>query len=359
MYRMSKMPVHTSDEQAVVDMVAAYNNRSIRVAEGLTPEQYFKEPRILELCHAISENQHDRVQELIQSINLNAQGDGGITFLYWAYFCKDLKSFERLLEAGADPDLTLTATHKFRVKPLRSLNPEDSIFFALLEHEQYDFFFAALPYTADVHQKGAVSQNLLHRAMVYTSIDRANLARLVELGFDLNARDARGKTVLDCTMPFGEGWERLQWLLELGADRFNDEMLNEIYDKSRRSSAGTASMVAKWIEEHCLERIEKIAVMENLLPSDFFEQSEVIELCQAISENNFQDVERLIDVVDINTQGANGITPLFWAYFAGNVRAFDLLLEAGANPDLKLTSMVKFQKEGSENCVRRTRSCSH
>ncbi len=48
------------DEQAVVDMLAAYNNRSIRVAEGLTPEQYFKEAKILELCHAISEKQHER-----------------------------------------------------------------------------------------------------------------------------------------------------------------------------------------------------------------------------------------------------------------------------------------------------------
>ncbi len=169
-YRVSKMRTRISAEQILANMVIAFNSQPIRVAEGMTPEQYFKEPKVLELCHAISEKQHDRVRELMPGVDLNTQGSGGITLLYWAYFSNDLESFKLLLQAGADPDLRLNEVHDFKVKMLRPLLPSDSIFFACLEHRRYDFFFAAVPYTDDVNQKGAAAQNFLHRAIVYTPL---------------------------------------------------------------------------------------------------------------------------------------------------------------------------------------------
>ncbi len=139
----------------------------------------------------------------------------------------------------------------------------------------------------------------------------------------------------------------MQWLLELRADRLSNALLNELYDEARIDDLFNypTRTMAQWIEEHCSERIERLSVTEDLLPSQFFDQPEIIELCRAISDRNFQELERLIETVDVNTQGANGVTPLFWAYFAGNVKAFELLLEAGASPDLKLTSIFKFKKE--------------
>ncbi len=102
----------------------------------MTPEQYFDNPKILELCRAISEKQHERVRELIPNVDLNTQGSGGITLLYWAYFSNDLESFKLLLQAGADPDLQLNEVYRFKVKVLRPLLPSDSIFFACLETSQ-------------------------------------------------------------------------------------------------------------------------------------------------------------------------------------------------------------------------------
>ncbi len=229
---LSKFRVPVSVEEAVLDTVIAFNNQPIRVAEEMNPKQYFDDPKILELCHAISEKQHDRVRELMPTVDLNTRGTGGINLLYWAYFSNDIESFKLLLQAGADPDLRLKEGYRFKVKMLRPLLPSDSIFFACLEHRRYDFFFAAVPYTDDVNQKGAAAQNFLHRAIVYTPIDRDNLARLVDLRLDMNSRDSEGKTILVCATRSMKDWIKMQWILELAADRLSDEMLNRIYDEA-------------------------------------------------------------------------------------------------------------------------------
>ncbi len=52
--------------------------------------------------------------------------------------------------------------------------------------------------------------------------------------------------------------------------------------------------------------------------------------------------------MDINKQGATGVTPLYWAYFAGNRKAFELLLEAGADPDKRSNDQFKFKKKWLE-----------
>ncbi len=100
---------------------------------------------------------------------------------------------------------------------LRPLLPSDSIFFACLEHRRYDFFFAAVPFTDDINQKGAASQTSLHRAIVYTSIDRETLAKLLDLGFDLNAATLREVRSLVCTVYAGSGWLCVKWILELAS----------------------------------------------------------------------------------------------------------------------------------------------
>ncbi len=185
--RVSRMRVRISAEQVLMNTIIAFNNQPIRIAEEMTPEHYFKDPNVLELCHAISEKQHDRVRELMPGVDLNTRGNNGITLLHWAYFSNDLESFKLLLQGGADPDLRLDEGYLFKVKKLRPILAGDSIFFALIEHSRYDFFYAAVPYTADVHQTGAGSQNFLFRAVVYTTMDRNDLARLVKLDLDLNA----------------------------------------------------------------------------------------------------------------------------------------------------------------------------
>ncbi|TWU19084.1 Ankyrin repeats (3 copies) [Allorhodopirellula heiligendammensis] len=93
------------------------------------------------------------------------------------------------------------------------------------------------------------------------------------------------------------------------------------------------------------------AVMSSLLPTatfheklnlhavDFFEDEQVVELCEAIEDNDLDEMKRLIAAgVDVNTIGKDGITPLFWAFPDNQLERFVLLLKKEADPNVRLTS---------------------
>ncbi|EMI45393.1 Ankyrin repeat-like protein, partial [Rhodopirellula sp. SWK7] len=72
---------------------------------------------------------------------------------------------------------------------------------------------------------------------------------------------------------------------------------------------------------------------------DFFNDSAVIELCKAIEANDLAKMKRLIaEGVDVNAIGEGGVTPLLWAFVDNQPERFVLLLEKGADPNVRLTS---------------------
>ncbi|WP_339612398.1 ankyrin repeat domain-containing protein [uncultured Rubinisphaera sp.] len=75
---------------------------------------------------------------------------------------------------------------------------------------------------------------------------------------------------------------------------------------------------------------------------DLFDEAETRQLCRAIQENDIVEVKRLIaSGVDVNTAGAAGVTPLVWAFGQQNLTAFELLLNNGASPNIRLTNSVR------------------
>ncbi len=83
----------------------------------------------------------------------------------------------------------------------------------------------------------------------------------------------------------------------------------------------------------------------NLRAVDFFDDEQIVELCEAIEDNDLKEMKRLIGTgADINTIGKGGVTPLFWAFPDNKLERFVLLLNNGADPNIRLTSNLDLPK---------------
>ncbi len=72
---------------------------------------------------------------------------------------------------------------------------------------------------------------------------------------------------------------------------------------------------------------------------DFFADPKVIELCRAIEKDDLKEIEALIaGGVDVNAKGKDNMTPLMWAFPDEKLSRFEMLLRAGADPNVYITS---------------------
>jgi hypothetical protein len=71
-------------------------------------EDYFDDPKVVALCKAIAANNLGEIARLISDgAHVNAKGKGNMTPLLWAFPDNKLDRFKRLLELGADPNITV------------------------------------------------------------------------------------------------------------------------------------------------------------------------------------------------------------------------------------------------------------
>lgn len=85
-----------------------------------------------------------------------------------------------------------------------------------------------------------------------------------------------------------------------------------------------------------------IGEREGWRSDDFFSAPKYLEICEAISYRNDAKLTELIkENVDLNVQGVNGFTLLYWAFVEQNLSAFNILLKHGANPDLALSQTIE------------------
>lgn len=77
----------------------------------------------------------------------------------------------------------------------------------------------------------------------------------------------------------------------------------------------------------------------------FFDDPDVINLCAAIEANDVEEMRSLIEAgANVNAIGRGGMTPLMWAFPDGKIERFKFLLEAGADPNVYLTSDLDVPK---------------
>ncbi len=77
----------------------------------------------------------------------------------------------------------------------------------------------------------------------------------------------------------------------------------------------------------------------NWQAEDYFDDPQVIALCDAIEANDLPEMDRLIAAgADVNAIGKDNMTPLLWAFPDNKLDRFTKLLEAGADPNVVVTS---------------------
>lgn len=85
-----------------------------------------------------------------------------------------------------------------------------------------------------------------------------------------------------------------------------------------------------------------MAYNEKWAPEDFFDTEEAINACNVISSGDPELLAELLrSGIDVNLTGKKGVTLLHWAFFDDKLDAFTQLLEAGTDPDKKLTGLIK------------------
>ena len=73
---------------------------------------------------------------------------------------------------------------------------------------------------------------------------------------------------------------------------------------------------------------------------DFYSDPGAIALCKAIQAKNLPEIDRLVKSgVDVNAKGVGNMTPLLWAFPAGE-EVFGHVLDLGADPNTKLTKDI-------------------
>lgn len=76
--------------------------------------------------------------------------------------------------------------------------------------------------------------------------------------------------------------------------------------------------------------------------TDVFGHFALRDLARAAAAGRAEQVAQLVKAgVDPNGRGAEGITPLFWSFFARNARGMEALLQAGADPNLPMHMKAK------------------
>lgn len=82
---------------------------------------------------------------------------------------------------------------------------------------------------------------------------------------------------------------------------------------------------------------QTIAGRKKWRPSDFFTSANELRICEAVSAGDIEELTSLVKSgAELNTPGKYGVTVLFWAFFEEDMLAFKVLLEHGADPDLRL-----------------------
>lgn len=82
--------------------------------------------------------------------------------------------------------------------------------------------------------------------------------------------------------------------------------------------------------------------MHGWVASDYFDGKDALLACEAIYWRDKTQLSLMVDNgLDVNLQKKDGITLLHWAVACNSLECFKFLLEAGADPDVPISTTIK------------------
>jgi ankyrin repeat protein len=85
-----------------------------------------------------------------------------------------------------------------------------------------------------------------------------------------------------------------------------------------------------------------VAGMHGWIASDYFDSKEALLACDAIYWRDKTQLSSMVENgLDVNLQKKDGITLLHWAVACNSLECFKFLLEAGADPDVPISTTIK------------------
>ena len=230
---------------------------------GWEAEDYFTDPQVIALCHAIEANDLAEMERLVKAgADVNAQGNDKMTPLLWAFPDNQLPRFKWLLEHGANPNVVVEG--EFNTG--QSISRGDSVTLMVCKTSHPGYFEAVFDNGGDPNIKHVGPLGRSHTPL-FTVISRAagdkqsKIKRLIELGADMNAL-ALGTTPLGMAVGWGGQYDLALMMLMAGANfRTFDEdevqrLIHRVAGQERRLNEYTPEQRAgfhelvKWLEDH-------------------------------------------------------------------------------------------------------------
>ena len=230
---------------------------------GWKAEDYFTDPQVIALCHAIEANDLAEMERLVKAgADVNAQGNDKMTPLLWAFPDNQLPRFKWLLEHGANPNVVVEG--EFNTG--QSISRGDSVTLMVCKTSHPGYFEAVFDNGGDPNIKHVGPLGRSHTPL-FTVISRAagdkqsKIKRLIELGADMNAL-ALGTTPLGMAVGWGGQYDLALMMLMAGANfRTFDEdevqrLIHRVAGQERRLNEYTPEQRAgfhelvKWLEDH-------------------------------------------------------------------------------------------------------------
>ena len=206
----------------------------------LSAEDYFKDSKEIEMAHAIEWDDTSKIQKLLDDgLNVNTKGyHDSMNFIMWAFIKQEKKSYQYLLEHGADPN-QMTTPRKGKLNKSvmnEAVIPEDTFWLKLaLEH-------GGDPNTPDN------SQSIIFEAVRQERIE--NIKLLLKSGADINYQNkiTKGTPILEAITR--DNYNIATMLLEYGANpELNKRELELTITKYKTASFISSDDLKKKIED--------------------------------------------------------------------------------------------------------------
>lgn len=186
---------------------------------GWMAEEYFDDPKVVALCHAIEANDLEAIDRLAaEGADICCRGAGNMTPLLWAFPDNQLPRFIRLLEHGADPNVPVENT----LNTGGHIQPGFSVVELAARENANEYFEAVMTHGGDPNFKNPRTGDSLTHAVIRSLLDyekkRVRIQQLIEAEADLDAFNKSHRTPVMFAIGYGGQYEIALMLLQSHAN---------------------------------------------------------------------------------------------------------------------------------------------